>query len=1052
MNKQRSSLHALAAATSSALVTSAMIGLAGCGGSGGSSSGGGGVMDIQTASNGFGQILPHTVRKLDANGNQTPTIISIRKRDDLIANVTSLNPILPPPEWPTSAILPNGQPGNHFIYAEFRQDIDIDSVLSGLPSDQPNFGLNGAISLVALDPDTGVSSAVPCRVFINGFTYAGAPSGSPPTLELQRWVQINGNTGATEALTVSGGTPGAGFPGVATNFQGAAQLVSPRAIVFVADSDGDLSTFETFPTNRQIKLRIGTAVRSTSGRFLRSQGLASSTVGPDSFRPEIARTPPPLQSPLIAPFQGETNVDPLTNVRVEFTEPIQPFSLGSLNNGTPPTPSAAATITFGPSAQLVTVPFTVEPPSVFDLSVMELTPAFNFPGEGPSQAQCGVFNAVTVTFNAGQFRDLSTNQSVLGASSFFSTGEGPGLVNAPVNPDTIYVGRSGATPGLSVVDLNGFGASTGNPTYTPGVFTEGNSNYPNNPNVAVQGGNMLPPLIAGTCTFNGGSAGVFTLTKDSSLENLLVRAPLITSVGDMMLGHSLDTSFNNGPQPFGCQAVGGNQCAIDGAKLINPSVNGNTMQPAQTGQVNGIIGTGAENLCCWAPHPNPPPLKFPPLCVSPFIGGEEPTSVLTTSPNLLGPGNPFGSPPSQPPAGLLAPEQNAYFQGPQLTPPPPGGSCAPFMFRQQVGQFLYMIDRNRREVVVFNSNRMTVIDRIPTSDPTSLAMSPNVNLLAVVNQLGDTVSFIDIDPTSATFHQIVEETVVGQRPRGIAWDPGNEDILVCNEQDGNVSIISAQSLTVRKTISSQLSQPFDVAITPRQNAFGFIRNVYFAYIVNRNGRVAIFESGPNSVNGWGYDDVIGIATGTFRNPKAIQPDQVDLRSSIWVAHEGPVDIVTGEAGAFGTPAMSKIAIVSGISGQLPLNVQSLFIPQFRDLFLGIVTSVGNPTLSGVPVDIAFDNLRSLSALPNVTTFFSAGAGVPINGKQMVRVLPNGAYVNNSEPRYMFVAVPNPIASTGVVDVIRIDQGTTLIDTNQYQPGVQSIPVANCAFVMDYFRQ
>ena len=31
----------------------------------------------------------------------------------------------------------------------------------------------------------------------------------------------------------------------------------------------------------------------------------------------------------------------------------------------------------------------------------------------------------------------------------------------------------------------------------------------------------------------------------------------------------------------------------------------------------------AENIISWAPHPNPPPLQFPPLCATPFIGGQE---------------------------------------------------------------------------------------------------------------------------------------------------------------------------------------------------------------------------------------------------------------------------------------------------------------------------------------------------------------------------------------------------------------------------------------------
>ena len=85
---------------------------------------------------------------------------------------------------------------------------------------------------------------------------------------------------------------------------------------------------------------------------------------------------------------------------------------------------------------------------------------------------------------------------------------------------------------------------------------------------------------------------------------------------------------------------------------------------------------------------------------------------------------------------------------------------------------------------------------------------------------------------------------VGNRPRGIAWETLNEDILVCNEIENSVSVLSAANLEVRKVVSSQLNLPFDVAITPRQLCWGYQRNVYFAYILNRNGQVAVFERGP----------------------------------------------------------------------------------------------------------------------------------------------------------------------------------------------------------------
>ena len=298
----------------------------------------------------------------------------------------------------------------------------------------------------------------------------------------------------------------------------------------------------------------------------------------------------------------------------------------------------------------------------------------------------------------------------------------------------------------------------------------------------------MPPLQRGTCTINGGSAGVFTLTQDSSLNDLLVRTPLITSIGDMMMGHTLDSAFNNADTT--CQAGGGNQCSNTGEKLVNPStVTANTQAPTSFAQFSSITLPGIENLVAWAPHPNPPPIVFPPLCVTPFLGTAEPSSVRNQAENLFGappgtgnidnalvPGDPFGTPPNAPPRGLLTPEQNQFFVGPDFGVAP-GQPCFNYAIRQQVGNFLYVVDRQAGEVVVMNSNRMTVIDRIEVPDPTSLAMSPNIDIMAVSNQLANVVSFIDIDPNSSSFHQVIQTTVVGSAPRGDR--PGNPATKTC---------------------------------------------------------------------------------------------------------------------------------------------------------------------------------------------------------------------------------------------------------------------------------
>jgi hypothetical protein len=680
-----------------------------------------------------------------------------------------------------------------------------------------------------------------------------------------------------------------------------------------------------------------------------------------------------------------------------------------------------------------------------------------------------VFGAVDVNVNALRVRDLAQvpNQNTKSLVTSFRTREGPGIVNAPVTPDAIYIGRTGSNQGISVIDLNGFGAGTGDPRYDiQNPIQKGFSNYPNNPNVALTGAQLIPALTPGTCTFNGGSSGAFTLTRDSSLRDFVAAAPLLESVGDMALGHALDNTFNN-EQPFGCQAGGGNICAQSGLKNISIISGGpNTVASSNVAPVAPLkTDQGIENLVSWAPHPNPPPLTYPPLCLSPLINSLEPTSIdafapsPTTPPfrrpgpglrNLLVPGPfPLGIPSiGLPPQGTLTSEQNSYFEGPS-TPQPNIGLCNPYMIRQQVGHFLYVVDRVAGEIVVFNSNRFTVLDRIRLPDPTSLTVSPNVDFLAVTNEGADQVSFIDIDPGSATFHQVIRTTRVGTGPTGIAWESANEDIFVCNQGEGTVSLISGFTLAVRKTLRNQLTRPVEVALSPRQTTYGFLRGVYFGYVLNQNGKVAIFESGPDGINGRGFDDIISSLPFTFARPKTMQIDPTNLNSAVWIAHELPLDESGNPTGQSGG-ALSNVGISGGTVGIIPLDPGPFVNPQLRDLQFSVLASIGEGPggLSGIPVDIAYDNLRNLSAFTNVATVFSPGNPLSYNGKGQVRLL-GGAALQSNAPQFMFAAVPNP----GVVDVYDMTGGAfDRVDTDAFVAGFQSIPAPNASVLMDYFRQ
>ena len=409
------------------------------GGGGGGGSGSSSQFALVEVSNGFGKLLPYSIALRDAQGQPTGQFTEITRIEQLVDNVTANNPVRPPTQWPAEAKLPNSLEGNHFIVARFTQNVDASTVLSRDTSRAPG-SLGAGIQVQIVNPGTGVITPVRGRAFVGGRTFGPGLSTTPGQYQLETWVEAS--VGSLTATTIGGETPGLGFPGTepGTAFGGDVELVDPNAFVFVADSDGDLSTHETFPAG-QIQMRVTTLVGSTRGKQLEEAGLASSTVGPDTVRPEVQVEVGTL-APLIDPGNAQEDVDPQANIRIQFTEPVQPIPIGDMDDGTTPQLSSSVRVTFGPNTAKVQVPFTVRPISVFDLSLYELEPVYDFPGTGPEVpgASCDtIFGQVDVQVVLGQVKDLALvpNNNGLSPSTFFNTREGPGLVNAPVTPDAI---------------------------------------------------------------------------------------------------------------------------------------------------------------------------------------------------------------------------------------------------------------------------------------------------------------------------------------------------------------------------------------------------------------------------------------------------------------------------------------------------------------------------------------------------------------------------------------------------------------------------------------
>ncbi|RMF96719.1 MAG: hypothetical protein D6741_10770, partial [Planctomycetota bacterium] len=762
------------------------IATAGCGGGGPGGANNVGPFQLTLGTTGLGQLYPYRIAQADEFGNPTQKILNVTSEAVLKANVTKKNKVLPLATWPTTATLPNGNAGNQYLLLKFSHDLDPKSILSDRPADQANSGLTGALQVIEYDPLTENSKIVPGRAFVGGWTYLDDLSTPAFDLKLTRAVAADGD-GNVQILDARAN----GFP---RGFANDEELVAPNVFVFVPDADGNLNTIETFPTGKLIRVVVSTAVLDFRGKPLVRETSFATTVGADTIPPQVLGFTKVNQNQVrIIPGNNQKGVDPTTTIRIEFSKPVQPKEVGdfySTTDKTPPSAGISLFLVIGNSN--VPVLYYADPVNYANLSTYIVTPGFQLLGK----------TRVSIKVN-NTIHDLVGNAIGTEVTTLFETAAGAGLVNAPVAPEAIYVGRSaGDTVGVSVIDLNGFGQGTGDINDT---------NWPRNPNIGQPG--VFPQLSLGKTNMDAGGKGPLTLTQDTSLSDLLLDSSVVSSVGDIHIGQPLDKIFNN--------------------ENINPFVS-------RFNQINPVTLTRQGswgNSISIAPHPNPPRLIIPPPNPAYAIFGEEPTMTTSTdfpgqipgmnttvhppagpctpSPvNRLVKGNPFAKDINR--LGVFGGIYNGVVYGPQPAPgnPQPPTPFCPYTSRQQIGHFLYVLDRTKKQVVVVNSNRFTVLERINLPDPYSMAMAPNLKRLAVTNFSAGTVSFIDIDPGSPTFHQVVHEEKVGKGPTGIAWQPEGEDVLVCNTLSDSLSIIKGSDLRLRKEIQRGLNRPLEVAVTP----------------------------------------------------------------------------------------------------------------------------------------------------------------------------------------------------------------------------------------------
>ena len=181
--------------------------------------------------------------------------------------------------------LPDGSDGNHFIKMRFSHNLKASSILSTSPGAVTNSFLTTAISMLAYNSNTEITTTMVGRGFVGGHTVINDGSGG---LDLVKVVEDDGEGNVVLLNTYVDGNgverpiPAAIKNGFPRGFTNDIDLVSDKTFVFVADTDEDLSTFESFPDaagdNTLLRMVVTNAVLDTENHILEKEVSTATTV------------------------------------------------------------------------------------------------------------------------------------------------------------------------------------------------------------------------------------------------------------------------------------------------------------------------------------------------------------------------------------------------------------------------------------------------------------------------------------------------------------------------------------------------------------------------------------------------------------------------------------------------------------------------------------------------------------------------------------------------------------------------------------------------------
>lgn len=748
-------------------------------------------------------------------------------------------------------------------------------------------------------------------------------------------------------------------------------------------------------------------------------------------------------------------------------------------------PAFRVTASAGTSGSSFVVPFNVRPINPNNLAQYIVNPIIDVPGDVDVtlkglDATTNLQNtgAGPVPFAASSLYRVQFDQP--NGEKTFHTNLGRAWVNVPVAPQAIYFSPL-AGGGIGAINLDGNGFETNDPAVKrlliltngtgicaclnnaiSGFFPGPSALGCNPPAFGDQGvaGNSIgiggnpPGLLGGPTPVPGvnegsegstanGSLGTFglfprgfeTVCRDSRGNARLQRAPEVGSVGDIQVGDFLDTLFYDRLNPAA-------QTAVHGSLFLGVPITRNSISDP--------------------PVPNPPPLRLPVGLPPVDIVYDQqkllkPAFVIIGAepfPNCPGAGNPYCVPntamPPIPPFVPACPPTTPYLLLPDPFNPVVGdhfpvfaqngpayqthGSINAFAARQQIGNFLYVTDRDENVVKVLNSNTFSVLDKIETPDPEGLGLTSDLRFLYVSNFGNDSVSIIGTNPFAGGFHTELTRIPVGSGPRAVSAQADGEDVFVANYLGNSVSIIDLKSQTVRNTLTDSVKRPWEVITTPRQSLTGWLQGTYNAFIANQGtGEINVYESGPTGTVGadairWKiqaseqFFDMRGMTYDPFAQVPGVYTPGF-FPGGVYITHR---DLETGLA-VVSRGVFTEQKPAAGILPPQPFPGTILNSPGAFERKFAISASWGGPlvpfeqklNLGGqdqTPYDVALNDFTAKSFYSTVVTEgyqtnIGASLAIPTaqvsveNGKHPYRVSAGGGIIPTYVPDRLYISFP-----------------------------------------------